>query len=190
MMTAVDLSTVPTIGPLHMPMLQGAPDRLQIRVQTTPARVDIRYRPFQVQVDTSEARAELGFSGPLRSGREFAAQSQSEYIRNLAAMVDEGNRLAAIEKGGTIADAAAAKAPGGSPPGEKAFQSQVALIPSTPADIEFLGGGVDVQATGASVQISFVRQGDKPSLREQVVEFYRTQHFQDVVWTQSVNQTA
>ena len=57
---------------------------------------------IKVQIDTTRCRADLGYLTPLELSRSLAQKGIDAALEGIGRRVDEGNLLAAFEKGNTI----------------------------------------------------------------------------------------
>lgn len=79
----------------------------ELNLRQEPAILEIRQPPGKLTINTEEAQANIDLKGPLRRTRDFAEFGYQKAMEAIEQISVEGDRLAAIEKGGNpIADIA------------------------------------------------------------------------------------
>ncbi|GIP40986.1 hypothetical protein J31TS4_42660 [Paenibacillus sp. J31TS4] len=73
-----------------------------LEIQTEPLRLEITSPPGELTIDQSRARAALGLEGNLEWSQKIYSQSKEIALQGVARRAQEGNRMAAIHKGGNV----------------------------------------------------------------------------------------
>ncbi|AGB42148.1 hypothetical protein Halha_2274 [Halobacteroides halobius DSM 5150] len=87
--------------------LQIKPPQIKVRqtpgkfkLQQIPGKLKINSKPTKVKVDMTQARADLNYKTQSAYSRQLAKQGQQAALKSIAEYAKEGDKLAAIEKGG------------------------------------------------------------------------------------------
>jgi len=72
----------------------------ELNLRQEPAILDIQQAKGTLTIDTSEAQANLDLRGPLRRTRDNAEYGYEKAMEAIAKIAQDGDRLAAIERGG------------------------------------------------------------------------------------------
>jgi hypothetical protein len=124
---------------------------------TSPARLEMEYRDGDLTIDQSKAWDALAMGSVSRLNDRIYSQAKNIVLQNIARIVENGNRMAAIHKGGNpIADIAA----------EQAFEDNPLVYVGEASydnvDIEYVANEPDIQYTPAHVNTTI--QAQRPEI--------------------------
>lgn len=92
---------------IKKPVQEIQQPKAELNLRQEPASLDIKQAKGTLSIDTSEAKANIDLRGPLRRTRDNAEYGYQKAMEAIAQIAQEGDRLAAIERGGNpIADIA------------------------------------------------------------------------------------
>ena len=115
--------------------------KADLQIKQSAAEVTIRTTNSQLNIDSSQARRDLGLIGPLESSRNYAQKGKQAVLAGIARRAREGEQLASIENGGNAIQAIAASK---ATPQKKALG--IKFVPSI--------GSVKTTYTPASIDIN------------------------------------
>lgn len=114
----------------------------ELNLHQEPAVLEIEQTPSRLEIDQTQARYDVNLKDTHTMTRDFAHEAKQKVLEGVARRVSEGNRLAAIERGGSpIADIAREKA---TPP---PLDYKVGMVPSH--------GAVKINFTSAHLQLNW-----------------------------------
>lgn len=129
----------------------------QIKLNTTMPRENVSYNfpkviitspDPKVRIDQTQCRVDMGARNPRDYGAYIASKGQSKVMEGIARRAQEGDTLAAIDKGSSIVGVIASRR-------QQAMQCEcnIAFIPEHPPQVEAEVGKMElnVEAGGASV---------------------------------------
>lgn len=130
----------------------------EVRLEQRFPRLDVDVEPPAVLIDLSDPLAEIGLKDPLRFARSVKEESRQAALAAIASLAREGDRLAALEEGVTVADVVAMRT---TPP---VPELNVAALPRSRPRIEARGGvsvrwelgGVQGELLPGGVAVQFV----------------------------------
>jgi hypothetical protein len=85
---------------IKKPVQEIQQPRAELNLRQEPAILEIRQAKGTLSIDTSEAQANIDLRGPLRRTRDNAEYGYRKAMEAIAQIAQEGDRLAAIERGG------------------------------------------------------------------------------------------
>jgi hypothetical protein len=92
---------------IKKPVQEIQQPQAELNLRQEPAVLDIQQAKGRLTIDTSEAQANIDLRGSLRRTRDNAEYGYQKAMEAIAQIAQEGDRLAAIERGGNpIADIA------------------------------------------------------------------------------------
>ncbi len=149
--------------------LESSPAKL--RLEVPQPRLDIQQRWPQVQIQRRppvleiEPNRELpGWRRPLQQARKAAAEAQRAVLDGIARVAQEGDRLAQIERGASVAEVVAGEA--GWWAGHDLAEFNVALVPPAPPEVRVVPGQLDIAVQPGAVTVrspvEFVRGSVQP----------------------------
>ncbi len=90
---------------IQKPVQEIRQPKAELNLRQEPAILDIKQAKGTLSIDTSEARANLDLKGPLQRTRDNAEYGYQKAMEAIAKIAQDGDRMAAIERGGNpIAD--------------------------------------------------------------------------------------
>ncbi len=140
----------------QMEIRQPQPD---LEMQTKPTTMEMRSPQGDLQIDQSKAWDALGMGSHETFMHRIYSESKNVALQGIARIVEKGNRLAAIEKGGNpIADMAADRAFEPSSMnylGEASYDNVDLDYMPHKVEIDVNLGSVDIQITPHQAEISY-----------------------------------
>ncbi|MEI4769593.1 DUF6470 family protein [Psychrobacillus sp. FJAT-51614] len=126
--------------------------KADLQIRQPAADVSIRTTDGQLQIDSSQARRDLGLTGPLEFSRNYAQKGRQAVLSGIARRAREGEQLASIENHGNAIQAIAASK---ATPQKKALG--IKFVPSigsvkttyTPASLD-----INVQTNKAQIDVT------------------------------------
>lgn len=147
--------------------IDGDPGRFDIRqprptfeMKRIDPKLEIKQPRGDMKIDSSKAYDALGQGGNLETMHRIYAAARNVAMDGIARIVEEGNRLAAIHKGGNpIADNAEATVTGGFPEldfaGEPSYDNVDIFYTARKAEIEVTPGRIDLNAKANNPVIEY-----------------------------------
>lgn len=83
---------------IQQPRINIKTSQPQIELSTEAAKVEISQPHGQLEIDQSPCRASLGIKNWTEFSRDFADMGRNGFLESVVNIVEEGNRLAGIEK--------------------------------------------------------------------------------------------
>jgi hypothetical protein len=133
--------------------------KADMEMHTTPLTMEIRSPQGELQIDQSSAWDALGMGSHTTFMNRIYSESKNIALQGIASIVEKGNRLAAIEKGGNpIADFATERAFEPSRMnylGEASYDNVELDYTAHKVEIDVNPGNVDIQITPHQVEINY-----------------------------------
>lgn len=153
----------------RLPQVEIERIRRPVEAQSTPPELDIEIDYPRVEIDARAARAEIGLKTTLAIARDLAATGQQAALEGIGRWASEGDELAAVEKGGSVARVAAEAAW----PGDKQ-QINVDVAPKSRVEVD-VTGGISIDIDPGRLSLAIVPDRVAVALRPGVVRAYLAQ---------------
>jgi len=140
----------------------------EFTMKRVPPELDIHTDFPQVEIDYEKCYESMGCKDPLTAQKDITRQGIRDYLEAIGKMAEEGDYLAEIEKGHTIADIGEMVWP-------EPAQYNVALIPSVPPEISFNMGGIRIEYKPGDITYRAVPRRPEVDVARPKVDFYIAQ---------------
>lgn len=145
--------------------------RADLQINSTPAKMQITQGPGELRVDSEEARAALGMKSVSRMNEDIASQSRQVGLEAIGTIAEEGNQLAQIEKGNTIADIALQRSQQGPMPIDD-------VAPTAQVQVRYTAYPFDIQWTIQKPEITWTLHSPDISYNPGALNVYVSQRNQ------------
>lgn len=129
--------------------LEIVQDQVQAKMDTAPGLMEMRRKPTEVRMDSFEFRKSIGLKSVATVSKEEAERGKQAVLESMANYADVGNTLLHIEKGGNIPDTAFSQY------FQRATKGDLVLVPTSPIDISWEEGSLEMNFNPAKLNIQW-----------------------------------